>query len=346
MVPGRALKEIHRASGSGLGGDSINVQFFQHLEKVFGSKVMSRFKNENNQKAALYDLEMEIELKKRNLDFDQNGNLKIAIPPALIEMFEEDEDKDFEEHLNSFPGFKFKRGKLLVNQKIITEIFIPSVTSLIQLVRKIIAQENVTKISDIIMVGGFSQSPIVSKTVKDLFKHENVNVIIPNDPDLAVLQGAVMYRYWPEVVRTRRSPYTYGTRLLRLWLDGDDESKMTRRGKSKEVFCGDHFEKFVSLNDEFETGQTATIKVYPVEADTTEMAIDVYTSDKSDPRYTTDNGCEKLGRLVVHMPDTTKGLDRRADVTMTMGSTEIVVQGKMMPDGTPTKVVFDMLNAK
>lgn len=334
------------ASGNGLGGDSINVRFFQYLEKIFGSKVMSRFKNENNQKAALYDLEMEIELKKRNLDFDQNGNLKIDMPPSLIEMFEEDEGKDFEEHLKSLPSLKYKRGKLLVNQKIITEIFEPSVTSLVPLVRKIIAQENVTKISDIIMVGGFSQSPIVSKTIKNLFEHENVNVIIPNDPDLAVLQGAVMYRYWPEVVRTRRSPYTYGTRLLRLWLDGDDESKKTRRGKSKEVFCGDHFEKFVSLNDEFETGQTATLDVFPVEAETTEMAIDVYTSDKSDPRYTTDNGCEKLGRLIVHMPDTTNGLGRRADVTMTMGSTEIVVQGRMMPDGTPTKVVFDMLSAK
>lgn len=235
---------------------------------------------------------------------------------------------------------------MFLNQEIVTEIFKPSVTSLVQLIQEIIAQEHVKKISDIIMVGGYSQSRIISKTIKDLFEHKNVNVIIPNDPDLAVLQGAVMYRYWPEVVRTRRSPYTYGTRLLRLWLEGDDESKKIRRGKSKEIFCGDHFEKFVSLNDEFETGQTETLKVYPVEAETTEMAIDVYTSNKFDPRYTTDTGCEKLGRLVVHVPDTTKGLDRHADVTMTMGSTEIVVQGKMMPDGTPTKVVFDMLSAK
>lgn len=346
VLSDRTLKELHRASGNGLGGDSINIRFFQYFEKVFRKRAMSSFKNENKHKATLYDLETEIELKKRNLDFDLHGNLKLVLPSCLIDIFEENEKIDFEEHLESFQGLSYKRGKLLVNQGIITEIFKPSVTSLVQLMQKIIAQENVTRISDIIMVGGFSQSPIVSKTVKDLFKHENINVIIPNDPDLAVLQGAVLYRYWPEVVRTRRSPYTYGTRLLRLWLEGDDESKKIRRGKSKEIFCGDHFEKFVSLNEEFETGQTATLEVYPVEADTTEMAIDVYTSNKSDPRYTTDTGCEKLGRLVVQMSDTTKGLDRRVDVTMTMGSTEIVVQGRMMPDGTPTNVVFDMLSAK
>lgn len=346
VLTDRALKELHRASGNGLGGDSINLRFFGYFKKVFGSKAMSIFKNENKHKAALYDLESEIELKKRTLDFDQRGNIRLNIPPILFEIFEEFEKKDFDEYIGTLKGLSFKKGKMFLNQEIVTEIFKPSVTSLVQLIQEIIAQEHVKKISDIIMVGGYSQSRIISKTIKDLFEHKNVNVIIPNDPDLAVLQGAVMYRYWPEVVRTRRSPYTYGTRLLRLWLEGDDESKKIRRGKSKEVFCGDHFEKFVSLNDEFETGQTATTKVYPVEADTTEMAIDVYTSNKSDPRYTTDTGCEKLGRLVVQVPDTTKGLDRHADVTMTMGSTEIVVQGKMMPDGTPTKVVFDMLSAK
>lgn len=346
VLTDRALKELHRASGNGLGGDSINLRFFGYFKKVFGSKAMSIFKNENKHKAALYDLESEIELKKRNLDFDQRGNIRLNIPPILFEIFEEFEKKDFDEYIGTFKGLSFKKGKMFLNQEIVTEIFKPSVTSLVQLIQEIIAQEHVKKISDIIMVGGYSQSRIISKTIKDLFEDKNVNVIIPNDPDLAVLQGAVMYRYWPEVVRTRRSPYTYGTRLLRYWLEGDDESKKIRRGKSKEIFCGDHFAKFVSLNDEFETGQTATLEVYPVEADTTEMAIDVYTSNKSDPRYTTDNGCEKLGRLVVHMPDTTKGLDRQADVTMTMGSTEIVVQGKMMPDGTPTKVVFDMLSAK
>lgn len=346
VLSDRSLKELHRASGNGLGGDSINLRFFGYFKKVFGSKAMSIFKNENKHKAALYDLETEIELKKRNLDFDQRGNIKLNIPPIMFDIFEEFEKKDFDDHIETLKGLSFKRDKMFVNQEIVGEIFKPSVTSLVQLIQDIIAQEHVKKISDIIMVGGYSQSRIISKTIKDLFEHEKVNVIIPNDPDLAVLQGAVMYRYWPEVVRTRRSPYTYGTRLLRLWLEGDDESKKVRRGKSKEIFCGDHFEKFVTLNEEFETGQTATLEVYPVEADTTEMAIDVYTSDKSDPRYTTDSGCVRLGRLVVHMPDTTNGLDRRADVTMTMGSTEIVVQGKMMPDGTPTKVVFDMLSAK
>lgn len=63
-----------------------------------------------------------------------------------------------------------------------------------------------------------------------------------------------MYCYWLEVVCMCRFFYIYGICFLRFWFDGDDESKMIRRGKFKEVFCGDYFEKFVFLNDEFEIG--------------------------------------------------------------------------------------------
>lgn len=90
VLTDRALKELHRASGNGLGGDSINLRFFGYFKKVFGSKAMSIFKNENKHKAALYDLESEIELKKRTLDFDQRGNIRLNIPPILFEIFEQD----------------------------------------------------------------------------------------------------------------------------------------------------------------------------------------------------------------------------------------------------------------
>lgn len=68
VLTDRTLKELHRASENGLGGDSINVRFFQYLEKVFGSKVITRFKNETKNKVSLYDLETDIEIKKRNLN--------------------------------------------------------------------------------------------------------------------------------------------------------------------------------------------------------------------------------------------------------------------------------------
>ena len=343
-MPDRTLKALHRASGNGLGGDSVNIRFFEYLETVvFGKKVMHKFKNENTCKAALYDLEMEIEQKKRGLAFDGKGNIVYMIPPNLIELFEEN-DNSFTKHVESLEGIVYKKGKLHVNQTIITKIFEPSITGIVTLVRNILSQRQITNLSNIMMVGGFSQNLFIYKTVTDVFSAENINVIRPSEPDMAVLKGAVLYRYWPEVVRTRRSPFTYGSRLLRLWIEGDEVGKQIKKGH--EVLCGDHFEKFVTINDEFETGQTVTVEVYPVAADTTKMTIDIYTSTKPNPRYTTDVGCEHLGRLVVDMPDITRGLDRRAEVIMSMGSTEIVVEGKMMPDGTPTKVVFDMLNAK
>ncbi|XP_062617906.1 heat shock 70 kDa protein 12A-like [Saccostrea cucullata] len=341
VLKDRTLKELHRASGNGLGGESVNIRFLEFFESVFGKDSWSKFKNENEYKAAFYDLENEIEQKKRTLPFDNKGNLKINIPPDLVEIFDQN-DNNFEEHVESLEGLRYKSGRLYIDKKIVMGVFQPSVTSIIKLVREILNDSNVGHVSDIMMVGGFSQSPFVSKAIKDAFADKNV--IVPNVADMAVLQGAVIYRHWPEVVRTRRSPFTYGSRLMRLWLDGDDVSKKIKRGN--EVLCGDHFEKFVTINDEFKVNERATISVFPVAADTTEMAVDIYTSTEKNPRYTTDQGCERLGRLVVQMADTTGGLNRQADVTMTMGSTEITVEGKMMPKGKPTKVTFDMLSSK
>lgn len=63
---------------------------------------MLSFKNENKYKVILYDLEIEIELKKRNFDFDLYGNLKLVLLFCLIDIFEENEKIDFEEYLEFF----------------------------------------------------------------------------------------------------------------------------------------------------------------------------------------------------------------------------------------------------
>lgn len=61
-------------------------------------------------KVSLYDLETDIEIKKRNLDFDCNGYMRIDIPPRLVDIYEEIEMKDFEEHIKKCQMLSYKRG--------------------------------------------------------------------------------------------------------------------------------------------------------------------------------------------------------------------------------------------
>lgn len=63
----------------------------------------------------------------------------------------------------------------------------------------------------------------------------------------------------------------------------------------------------------------------------------IYTSNNKEPTYTTDEGCILLGKFTLDMPDTSRGMDRGAEVHMTFSGTEIVVTAVDKHD--PTKVV-------
>lgn len=74
-----------------------------------------------------------------------------------------------------------------------------------------------------------------------------------------------------------------------------------------------------------------------LEPDQTEISFSIYTSNNKEPTYTTEEGCTLLGELTLDMPDTSKGLNRGANVNMTFSGTEIVVTAVDQDD--PEEVV-------
>jgi molecular chaperone DnaK (HSP70) len=63
-------------------------------------------------------------------------------------------------------------------------------------------------ISTILMVGGFSDCPLLHERVTSEFP--KLNVICPSDAVATVLKGAVMYGHNPELISERICPRTYG----------------------------------------------------------------------------------------------------------------------------------------
>lgn len=61
------------------------------------------------------------------------------------------------------------------------------------------------------------------------------------------------------------------------------------------------------------------------EPDQTSITFSIYTSNNKEPTYTTDEGCTRLGNLILDMSDTSKGMNRGASVYMTFSGTEIIV---------------------
>lgn len=55
------------------------------------------------------------------------------------------------------------------------------------------------------------------------------------------------------------------------------------------------------------------------------IIFSIYTSEKKEPAYTTDEGCTHLGKLPIDMPDISEGINRGVNVHMVFSGTEILV---------------------
>ena len=60
----------------------------------------------------------------------------------------------------------------------------------------------------LLIVGGHSESTILTKAIKATFK--NVAVFILRQPSLSVLKGARIYDFQPETITSRVARFTYG----------------------------------------------------------------------------------------------------------------------------------------
>lgn len=337
----RTLRELHHAFGNGLGGESVNKRFIEYFENAFGIKLMTEFRTNNAYRGLWLDFETEIEIQKRNFASGGIEQLKLNISSKFLELFENSCGKSLSDHCTSIEHLSSRRDKLNMHKDLIVKLFQPSIDSIIQFMRDVFDKKHLVGVSDIIMVGGFSQCKLITDKVKETFR--GLNIVIPHDADLAVLKGAVIYRHWPEVIYSRRAPFSLGARFNRIWLDGDDISKQFRNTDGEKM-CMDCFSKFVTKDEEFASKDKATLEVYPICADTTVMPVEIFKSDEENPRYTTDPSCKSMGNpFNVDMSDLRGGMERKVHVTLTMGSTEIRVEGQQIPNGEVKKIQLNLL---
>lgn len=303
---------------------------------------MTEFRTNNAYRGLWLDFETEIERQKRNLASDGLEQLKLTISSKFLELFENVHGKSLSDHCASIEHLSNKRDKLNIHKDLIVKLFKPSIDSIIKFMRDVFDKKHLVGVSDIIMVGGFSQCKLITDKVKESFR--GLKIVIPNDADLAVLKGAVIYRHWPEVIYSRRAPISLGASFNRIWLDGDDMRKQFRNTDGEKM-CMDCFSKFVTKDEEFATTDKATLEVYPICADTTVMPVEIFKSDEENPRYTTDQSCKSMGNpFNVDMSDLRGGMERKVHVTLTIGSTEIRVEGQQIPNGEVKKIQLNLLN--
>ncbi|XP_071125472.1 heat shock 70 kDa protein 12A-like [Mytilus edulis] len=309
------LTEIISPNGGNWGGNNVNYEFEKYLNKMFTKTVVEKIKAEDP--VAYFDIIKQFERKKKSVNPKSEGDVVLSISPVFSEMY----DKIYNASLPS--EIQIKRGKMRISAQQFKSFFDPSIKSITQHVLEIFKNPKLQNVNVILAVGGFSESEIIIDSISKSLP--NMETIVPKDPVLAVLKGAVVFGFEPCGVKSRISRYTYGIKVEKeIRTKGDENYRKIRRNVQKRRFAIDVFERLVEIGEEINVGTwQSTMEYEPINKNDKEVQIEFYATEEKDPVHVTDPGCMKLGTLKVNLRER-KTSDGALKLQINAGGTEIL----------------------
>ncbi|KAK3578318.1 hypothetical protein CHS0354_004228 [Potamilus streckersoni] len=337
------LKELQKASGGAWGGTQVDEAYKQFLISLVGNPVFQRFQLEK--KEDYLDMFRDFEVKKRDIVPDNDNKVTIRLPSSLREIFEDESGEDLRTAIlqtRYANEMSFTGDKLRINASVIKRLFSNAIESTVSHVKELMKERTVHGLSSILMVGGFSESKMLQHAIRSNFP--NVKVIIPHEAGLVVLKGAVVFGHVPSSVAQRVCKYTYGVGTT---LPFDNENHdITKRIECEDgPRCDDIFDKYVEIGQTIALNEATKEKMYvPTTENQSSVGFSIYASTQKSPKYVTDNGCMKLGYVLINILDKSVPRDQRSFLfSMTFGGTEIEVAAKEKRTGNATKATVDFL---
>ncbi|XP_053400594.1 heat shock 70 kDa protein 12A-like [Mercenaria mercenaria] len=197
VTNGGCLKELTKASGGAWGGTKVDEAFFEFMSKLAGSHVMSVFKDKHTEDYV--ELFRCFEVKKREISTKTDTQVTTSLPLTLLELVEKYQGEALQEiikHTRHSPQVK------RVDPGIVKGFFEKSIGNIVKHVKGLLKESINSDVEAIVMVGGFSESPLLQENFRDNFP--NLKIIVPEENGLAVLKGAVVFGHNPATISQRR----------------------------------------------------------------------------------------------------------------------------------------------
>lgn len=333
------LKELHRPTGGPWGGTKVDEAFHQMIIKIVSAPCFRKFKEDY--KADDLDIHRELETKKRTIKPESESKITIKLPVSLVTTFEDETGekiKDVIQQMQYAGKMTWQTDKLRMEADLFKDLFKEPVYMLIEHLQELMQKENLTDISTLLMVGGFSESPMMFESVMKSFQGRKV--IVPEDAGLAVLKGAVLFGHKPQSITIRKARYTYGINISPPFVKGDHSPtrKVTIDGVDR---VKDVFKKYIQCDQDIRVGEAVSGRHVTIKSNQSEMLLKIFASEDPNPKYVTDNSCDYLGKVVVKLPEAKERL--KVDVKMIFGETELMVEAKESSTGKVYSSYFDFL---
>ncbi|VDI02851.1 Hypothetical predicted protein [Mytilus galloprovincialis] len=320
-LPDGTLKELSKASGNNCGGTSVDKEFIQMMADIFGQQVIDKLKQESPD--SYLSLIRCFENVKRTITPNKSGLVNVSIPNIVLDNFCKSEYlKSIEEVVASCPitsSIQLKNDKLRIEVKFTKSLFKPTINSISSLIKTVLDENEAKNISHILLVGGFAECALIQEAVKSAFSDRYV--IVPEEAGLAVLKGAVLFRYQLNAISSRVTRCTYGVEIIRSFNSLTDEFRR-RVYKDGIPHCENIFHTFMPANRSIPIGMKIRQTFTTSNAYQYAHRLPIFYTHQDNVQFTDDGTCVKLGIVEVEIPNPTKHL-REVTIIFHFGETEL-----------------------
>ncbi|XP_043988304.1 heat shock 70 kDa protein 12A-like [Gambusia affinis] len=329
VLEGGNLKELHKASGNDLGGQTVDRKFKQFLQEIFTGvwdDYEKKFPNEVQK--IMYDFT----IFKKHLD-----DVEISCPFNLGKMAER--KKKIEKYFKKVQGATWDEGSIKISKEKLRVFFEESLLGISQSIRDIF--KKTSKIKYILLVGGYAESEILRHHITDEFAEDCI-ILCPFRPQEVIMKGAVEFGRNQGVVASRKNPFTYGVGISQKFdkFRHKEDKKYTNKDG---VWCGDIFMKLVDVGEDVRWNETREHTLYPVEAAQKAMSFSFYRTKKKNVAYIDEPDTEEIGSFIVESPDTTLGLNREIRLKIKFGFTEMTATGTDRESGSSQTIRINFM---
>ncbi|KAL4224284.1 hypothetical protein ACF0H5_017739 [Mactra antiquata] len=333
------LEVLHQSHGKDVGGQNINDAFMQLCHDSFQGK-----KWDETFGLCKYNIDGCFENVKIQIEpsTSENQTIQVDLPKEVTKALHE-------KTIASQKGSTFdeEEGCFIFEEKFVRKELFQSTCDTIykSVIKDILIKDETKGITTVILVGGLSESPFVIEILREKVKEDfpGVKVVVPDSPMKSVLLGAVLYGHDSEIIRNRISRETYGVATNVIFDETKHDASKKVRNKETGVFwCTGIFSIHVKKNQSVRLEQLQPRRVYkPMSLGQKSMTLPIYSSSNISPKYITDEGCKKIGKVEIKMPNTTGERDRKVEVRMLYGGTQIAVQANNVTTGEIVEAEID-----
>ncbi|VDI16585.1 Hypothetical predicted protein, partial [Mytilus galloprovincialis] len=339
-LAGGTLKEISRATGGDCGGTSVDAEFIQLLAKIFGAPLIHTMKRE--QPEAYLDLLREFETVKRTITSSKQGKVNMAIPYATLDaLCKKYLKEDLSNTLLASPyanSISIRGDKMRIDADLFIKLFEKTVQNISSLLQEMFSRNESESVTLILLVGGFAECSLVQAKIRKIFFPRRV--IVPEECDLCVLKGAVLFGHNSKAIDSRKIRVTYGVRCREMFsprVSGQKKYlKVSDRVRSNNVF-----DIIIQKDTNVKQGTTIQKENYASLKGDKVVAFDIYTSEKKSPEYTDEDGCTCIGKATMEISDSSQSQAFQAEFVF--GNTEISLNAVEIKSGKSCQVHVDLI---